>query len=173
MKDGLSEYLSCEALNMHREYFKKQCLRYSVLKKMYPEICRNEICEFARIRTKDRAEIEELYFDILYHKLYFSSYGKQYQFSEAVKKRFKSQASFLYELLQAGKDEKYGFILIYVKGGYADFVISTNSKARRIEPVLSVDLCEHAYFSDYGFDKEKYLKDILASLNLGMLDKFL
>ena len=173
MKEGLSEYLSEEALNIHREHLRKQCLLYSVFEKMYPEIREKKIREIAKTRINDRAEIEDLYFDILYHKLYFSSFGKKFQTSNAVKKRFRTESLFLYELLQAAKNERGGFILVHCSSGTVDYLISSNKSARRIEPVLAIDLCEHAYFLDYGFNREEYLKNIISSLNLSILDKFL
>ena len=35
---------------------------------------------------------------------------------------------------------------------------------------LAVDLCEHAYFYDYGFDKKSYLKAALSSLDLSKIE---
>ena len=37
------------------------------------------------------------------------------------------------------------------------------------EPRLAIDLCEHAYFIEYGFDKERYLEDLLRHLDLSRL----
>ena len=39
----------------------------------------------------------------------------------------------------------------------------------RYEPVLAVDMYEHAYFNDYGFEKEKYLRTSLEYLDLERL----
>ena len=37
--------------------------------------------------------------------------------------------------------------------------------------VLAVDLSEHAYFTDYGFDKSEYVRNLLPYLDLSILDK--
>ncbi len=36
-------------------------------------------------------------------------------------------------------------------------------------PCLAVDLAEHAYFYDFGFDHEKYLVEAISRLNLSLL----
>ena len=41
------------------------------------------------------------------------------------------------------------------------------------EPILAVDICEHVYFLDYGFDKERFLCRFLPYLSLSKIDQFL
>ena len=40
------------------------------------------------------------------------------------------------------------------------------------EPLLAIDLWEHAYFSDYGFDKKRYVKNLLPYINLDKINNF-
>ena len=171
MELGLNRILSESSLDLHKEYLRRQKLKYSILEKSFPEISGKKICQISKMKIKDKSEIESLYLDIMFHNVYFSSFGKEYQGSDAVKKRFRTEASFLYELFEAGKKEDGGFILIYFNKGLIDYTVVSKCSNLRIEPILSVDLCEHAYFLDYGFEKEEYLNKALSLLNLNSLDK--
>ena len=129
--------------------------------------------EISKMKIKDKNEILSLLCDIRCHELYFTSYGKEFQSSSAVKKRFRTEASFMYELLEKTKSLQHGFIAIYFNKGFLDYDIASINLFLRAEPILTVDLCEHAYFLDFGFEKEEYLKKIISRLNINHLDKFL
>lgn len=169
---GLERILSEQTLGLHKNFLMDRRLKYSVLKKSIPELSEKSIKEILRMRIKEKEEIEDLYSDILYHEVYFSSFGREYQSSKAVKKRFRTEPSFLYELYEAVKNEKNGFLLIYVSSGCVNYTVASKNRFLKHEPVLALDLCEHAYFLDYGFDRENYLKNSLALLNLNFLDKY-
>ena len=72
-------------------------------------------------------------------------------------------------------DVEYGFVCVYscngkvsIKGG-GDFL----SLCLPYLPLVCIDVCEHAYFLDYGFDKERYLKSALPYLDITkLLEKF-
>ena len=173
MKEGLCRILSEEALDLHKDYLKEMKLKYSICEKSIPEISGKSIIEISRMRIREREEIRALLSEILYHDVYFSSFGKEYQSSVAVKKRFRTEASFLYELHEVGKNAGDSFLLIYINKGRVDYAVAPKGSVLRVQPVLAIDLCEHAYFLDFGFDREEYLRKTLSFLNLNSLDKFL
>ena len=93
-----------------------------------------------------------------------------YQSSDCVKNKYNTEASFLYELLEAGCETEASFMGIYMKRGAPYVLFGTPYELLCREfPVLAVDLCEHVYFSDYGFSKREYLKNALPYLNLAKL----
>ena len=78
----------------------------------------------------------------------------------------------LYEVLETAKHTEQDFVYIYLDGGRVKIMAANPSTAfLRFRPILALDLCEHAYFIDYAFDKERYLRAALAHFNLEKLDK--
>ena len=173
MREGLCRILSEDTLNLHKNYLKDLKLKYSVWEKSIPEISGKGIREISRMRIKEKEEIQALLLEILCHDVYFSSFGKEYQRSFEVKKRFRTEASFLYELYEASKNESEGFLLIYFNRGLVDYTFANKGSILRCEPILALDLCEHSFFLDFGFDRDSYLKKSLSLINLNSLDNFL
>ena len=137
------------------------------------------------------------------HEVYFSSFGEgEYPRSSAAREYFGSEAALLSHLYKLGMENKYGFVGIARGPEKAPFLfsvgyISESGDAWRFEkhcdpalkrayrstyhtelfergePVLSIDLCEHAYFDGYSFDKERYLTAALAHMRVEALDETL
>ena len=65
----------------------------------------------------------------------------------------------------------YGFVLVYRFGEKIEVRECTDfvSAQRYAAPALAIDVCEHAYFMDYGFDRERYLVSALPYLNVAEL----
>ena len=66
-----------------------------------------------------------------------------------------------------------GYCFIFLSG---DEVYSKSVKSAeeiflngRISPCLCIDLYEHAYFGDYGFDRKRYISAALSVLDLSKL----
>ena len=174
MPTGLDAVLSEDALNLHKEYLKKLKLKYSIFEKSIPEISGKSIREISKMRIMERDEILSLGRNIKSHELYFNSFDREFQSSEAVRQRFRTEASFLYELYEAAAKADSDFLLVTVNSkGALDYEPLSEKSFLKTEPLLAVDLCEHAYFLDFGFEKEEYLKKILYRLNLNALDKIL
>jgi len=170
----IRKFLSETALNLHKEHLKKLKLQYSVFEKSKPEIIGKDISEISRLRIKDKAEIIKLSCDIRCHELFFSSFGTAYESCVAVRKKYRAEASFLYELYECGRSIDYSFIIIYLDKEEVRIISGTPEIVLKIpNPMLAIDLYEHSYFLDYGFDKEEYLKNLIPFLNLSKLDKFL
>ncbi len=173
MPVGLDSVLSEEALNLHKEHLKKLKLKYSILEKSFPEISGKSIREISRMKLREREEILSLLRDIKAHELYFNSFGREFQSSGALRDKYRTEASFLYELYEAAKSTKVDFIFVSLIGGKIDYEIGSESSFIKTVPLLAIDLCEHAYFMDFGFEKEEYLAKIISCLNLNSLDKIL
>ena len=68
--------------------------------------------------------------------------------------------------------ERSGFLILYIdRYGKIQSYAGLNyvEVLTRYTPLLAVDLFEHSYFIDYGFEKEKYLSSALSNLNLSRL----
>lgn len=170
---GLESFLSEESIGLHREYCRVLKLKYSILEKSFPCIALEDAKSISKMKI-DRAaknEILKLKAEILCHELYFSSFGEKHQDSEIIRRQYGSTASFLNTLSDIAMSVPYGFLIInenreefgiYCGNDYMNAIINT-------KPCLAIDLCEHAYFGDYAFDKQKYILNALSALNLNKL----
>ena len=170
------DFLSEQSEYMHREYLRKLKLEYSIFEKSYPEIvgknCREILYCRAISKRAEREEAVNLKAEILAHELFFSSFSTPNQSSVSIKKYFGSQASFLYELSERCM-KTGGFMLLYVDtigkiGTYAGNQYTKVFLDNR--PILAIDLFEHAYFYDYGFDKRSYVNTALQHLNFASIE---
>ena len=174
---GLYSFLSDRAIELHREHVAREKHRYSVFKKTYPEISGLDVKEIQRLRIDpdDKGSILRLYLDILYHEVFFNSFGEPHVCSEKVRERYGSEASFLYEIYKSAFDMNSGFVVVYNDGIGVEFdnsdkIYGRILKMKSFKPYLAIDLCEHAYFLDYGFNKAEYLKRALSVLDLGAIE---
>ena len=174
--DAINSFVSEEALFLHREYLNTLKLKYSVIEKSIPQIQNMSVRDIVKkrnLRYKD--EIIALRSDILCHELFFDSFSDKYQSSEAVRKAYRTEASFIYELLEMGKEGNLKFLVVCIEGGVVGVrgLCEASQIMKIANPMLCIDLCEHSYFLDYGFSKEKYLLNLLPHLKLSVLDDFL
>ncbi len=171
-------FLSSDNVLKHKEFLKDLKLKYSVLEKSYPSIKGLSLEEInrARLQNEERREILALRSKIILHEIYFDSFCEEFHPSEAVKKSFGSEANFLYEIeREILKNEEYGFLLVFfdrknrlnfkVANDFTDVLLNGT-------PILALDLFEHAYFSDYGFDRKRYVKAALSQFNLNKINDF-
>ena len=89
-----------------------------------------------------------------------------------LKKYYSSENSFLYEAEQLALSADGGFLYIALDDRRVPQPrLSESNRFACIKdtPLLAVDLCEHAYFSDYSFDKKRYLRAALSHLDLSKL----
>ena len=174
MSLGIERLISDRALDMHKEHVRDLKLRLSILEKSYPELAASECRDIMRLRSKYKREAVFLKCEIKMHELFFSSFGEGYQRSSKIKEQFGSESGFLYEILSFARDKKCDYILISLTKreriafnfGASELLLSDGV------PLLCIDLCEHAYFLDFGFQREEYLKRVLPYLNLAAIDKF-
>ena len=176
MSSSMNRFLSDEAIALHKEYLRQLKLRYSVIEKSIPEIKDKDMRALCKMRLgRERDEIISLKREIQYHELFFSSFGVGYQTSEAIRDKYVTEASFLYEVYLSCGNKGAEFVIVYVKSGEVriDTVYSLLDSQSQTNPILAIDCCEHAFFLDYGFDKYAYLKRLIPYLNLSAIDKFL
>lgn len=168
--------ISDGALAMHRERLRTLKLRYSVFEKSYRSLCG---CTDDRIRHQKGippSELEELLHlkgDILAHELYFSCFFSGNPLCITVPHSAPSPAELKYRIFCNALSGE-GFFILFADGrGRMDFY-SGNSPFpifERYKALLAIDLCEHAYFYDYGFDKESYLRSALNLINFSKNEK--
>lgn len=159
---------------MHAEHLRTLKLQMSIFEKSYPELSGKSCREILRLPLKrtEREAAAALKADILAHELYFSSFSSPHQKSDCVRGAYGSEANFIYQLYRAAEGED-GFLFIKPdRRGTPIWQICHRSLEGYLSaatPILAVDLCEHAYFYDYGFDRLSYLKNALANIDLSHL----
>lgn len=169
------DFLSARNLRMHTEYLENLRCRFSIFEKSYNGLAGGDLKSIARSHiphTEKKAAIS-IKSEIILHEVYFSSFFESGSVSQNVKKKYGSEASFLYKLYDECLD-KDGFLIVFLNKSnepeyyagreYCELLMS-------VVPCLSIDLCEHAYFYDFGFDKKRYLQSALSALDLLKLNK--
>ncbi len=170
----LRTFLTEENIISHREYMRTLRLRHSIAEKSIPEIKGKSLAELEKLRLsqKDRREIIPNYREYLAHKLYFSSFCECQRPEPYLKKYYSSTEAFLYEIHLLAMSVDHGFIFISLtERGMPDIFHKTREDRIKTTPVLALDLSEHAYFLDYRFDKEAYVRGAISHLDLSLLDK--
>lgn len=168
-------FLSDRNIEMHKEYYNTLILRYRIFEKSYPELLGRDINGIykAKIPYYEREEAAKLYSEILSHKIYFSSFSERNLSSERIKKEYGSVASFLYFVGEESKKISTGFLFICDSGNKISVNYSRDCERilRTEKAVLALDLCEHAYFYDYGFDREKYVLSAISHFDFDKIEK--
>ena len=166
-------FLSERNVEIHKSYFNNLILRYRIFEKSYKQIKNKSIRELVNLRLKhsEKAELIKLKAEIDAHKMYFSSFADTNRFNAAIRHQYGSEAQFFYDLTEYIKTLEYGFVFVYYENGiikygggsdYAELIVKKDVR-------LSIDLCEHAYFTDYGFDRTEYIKNAVKMLDLSCL----
>ncbi len=167
-------FLSENNVKNHLAYMRTLRLKYSILEKSLPRIKGVSPEELVRmnIPKKQSAELLPLILKIKAHELYFSSFTKTPKPCQLLKKYYISENSFCYELKEAAKRLDHGYLYVYKDGrGRPCFrtVEALDIGFLRDAPLLVIDLFEHSYFADYGFEYEKYLTGAISHLDFSRL----
>lgn len=171
-------FLSEDSVLKHKEYLKDLKLKYSVIEKSYPLVKGTDLKTLlsSRLPSNVRSEAAALKSKIILHELYFDSFSDKFFICDAARKYYGSEANFLYEIeREILKSEEYGFLLVFcdnkkrLRFEFSDDFCEILANA---SPILSLDLWEHAYFSDFGFDRKRYVKLALSHLNLSKINDF-
>ena len=170
----MNEFLSEENIASHREYLRTQRLKYSILEDSIPPLRKLGVKEVYRskLSTVDKRDALLLLSDILLHDVYFSSFcDTRFPHSDAAIKSFGAESSLLNDLFRLGMSMRCGFACVCQTNGSISVhdIEDCHDILRYGEPILAVDVFEHAYFMDYGFDKERYLLSALPYLDLTKL----
>ena len=171
-KAPLLEFLSERNVDLHREYLENCRMRLSILAKSGYNISEMRYPELRRAKLGNaRDEILSLAREIHLHEIYFDSFDKGGESAECIKPKYRTVASFLYELERAAMAADGGFLLVTNERGSVEFLHNTSIIApMRCKICLALDLAEHAYFLDYGFDKLAYVRAALSRLRISKLD---
>ncbi len=169
LMEGIQSILSDECLQLHADYLSNLKLQYSIFEKSTPDICKKSLKEILNIKIdrKYKDEIIKKKAEITAHEIYFSSFGEKHQSSSEILKTYHSLSSFLHMLYKKALEINHGFLFVYKYKGKIDVYVGDNyfKILSNTNQILALDLCEHAYFYDYGFNKEKYIKNSLSRLN--------
>lgn len=160
------------AVGEHLAYRRRLAARLSLLKKSFPgkEALGTEEILSARLFGVQR-QMLPLAREILLHDVYFSSFSEGKEKASPALRRYSSDAAFRYALLERARETRDGFLCIFSdrQGDARSAIASPPDFAFSVLPCLAVDLAEHAYFYDFGFDREKYLVEAISRLNLSLL----
>ena len=170
----MNEFLSDENITRHREYIRMQRLKYSIFESSFPELVGADFSRACRVRLKhrDRTDALSLLSNIEMHDIFFSSFSSSpYPRSKRISKQYGSESGFLNEVYGICMGAIFGFIAVYdLKGEVNIRAFERCEEALTFgRPTLAIDVCEHAYFMDYGFDKERYLIGALPYLDIGRI----
>ena len=167
-------FLSDENLAIHKEHLRTKKLQYSILEKSIEGIKNKNIEEIIRQKLKKRVreDVLRLLSDITLHELFFASFAENtHASSDAVRLSYGSEASFLNALFLECLNLSHGFVCVYYSSGRVSMRGGFDglSLCLPAPPTLAIDVSEHAYFLDYGFDKERYIMAALPFLDLSKL----
>ena len=164
-----------EQKEMHRDYLRNLNMKYSIMTDGIP-ILKNISIEQIKKSNLCRADKDEAVgyaSKIKCHELFFDSFGDERGSVEEVYREYGSVDSFKYEIYLKCRSLDYGFVSIGVdsRGAYILSSEISSEHFNRRSPILCIDMCEHAYYGDYGFDKERYIFNLLKYINLSKLSK--
>lgn len=170
----MNRFLSEENIALHREYVKGKRLKYSIIESSLPQLKGKEIRDIHRMKIslRDKCDAVDLMSEIRLHDIFFSSFSDvRYPRCQTLVGEYGSEANFLNLLYRRALAHPYGFLLVYAQCGRVeiDAVYDFPRAFEKKEPTLAIDVCEHSYFMDYGFDKERYLVSMLPYLDIAKL----
>ena len=171
--EPMRAFLTEENILIHKEYMRTLRLRHSIMEKSIPQIKGKDILELQRSHFSQtvRDDVIPNLREYIFHQIYFESFGGTATMPLRLKKLYSSAQAFLYDVYLLASKKNEGFILIFSDDrGEVRMMHSDDVKRLRSLPKLALDVSEHAYFLDYRFDKEKYLRSALSCLNIALLD---
>jgi superoxide dismutase, Fe-Mn family len=117
-------------------------------------------------------KLHELYFDgIISSDL---SHKESSFIFKVISKQYGSYEKWEEGFIDVGKIRGIGWCVVYLEG---DKIINGWIDNHNIgclictQPLIVMDVWEHAYITAYGTDREKYIKDFIDSINWDVVDK--
>lgn len=157
------EFLSEENISLHKEYYRNLKHKFSILEKSIPNLSGktlNELYEL-KLSRQIRTEAIALKREIYLHEVYFSSFTDRERAQSSqntrIRAQFGSWQSFVFEAYMLARELEGGFLVVY-EGKDKIELVHSEKIYRLPRLLLALDLCEHAYFLDYRFGKDDYLK---------------
>ncbi|MBR2343447.1 MAG: hypothetical protein IKA64_04245 [Clostridia bacterium] len=169
-------FLDVDGVGEHKLYLEGLRLKYSILEKSIPGI---RGLDYRALRSlplsrRDRADVLELYSEIFLHNVYFSSFSPKSGLpSPYIRCIYGSEAAFLNLFYREAISLSFGFVALCSAGDGVKILGSRNYEQilELGEPIIALDLFEHAYFKDFGFRKADYVKTALSHFDLSLIDK--
>ncbi len=171
--DPMRSFLTEENILIHKEYMKNLRLKHSIMEKSFPEIKDKSIFDIEKMRLpiSCKEEVLENLKEYLSHELYFRSFSQSNIIPDIIKSRYSSPEAFLYEIYLLASEKKQGFIYVFAGNrGVPEIIHSDDIKRMKLMPKLALDISEHAYFLDYRFEKDRYIRSAISNINLSLLD---
>ena len=169
------DFLSDRNIEMHKQYLNTLILRYQIFEKSYRELVGKDISGIYRssIPLSEKANAAKLFAEIEAHKIYFSSFSNNSRNCLRLKEQYGSIDSFLFEAYKTALDSSCGFLFVYEYRGALRIYAGAEyiEKIASSKVILALDLCEHAYFYDYGFNREKYFSQAISHFDLSKCEK--
>ena len=171
---ALRAFLSEDTVKLHASHLSDIQLKYSVIKKSIPELNGKTLREIMKMRLgKDvKDDILPLINSIKSHIMYFSSFALNPKPCNEIRRYYSSEAAFLYEMYLVARETPFGFLYISLSDRGTPIALVSDGfslPSSTSPPRLAIDLCEHAYFLDYHFDKDRYLRACLSHLDISRL----
>ena len=170
------DFISQTNYELHREHLRQLKLRMSIFEKSYQQIKGKSPRQILKlpIDRNEREVAAGLLADILAHELFFDSFSSTNTTSRPVRDAYGSEANFLY-LISRKAEKCHGFLFVVQDRRGVPEIVAYNEPLSAFlsnaTPTLAVDLCEHAYFYDYCFDSQTYLRAALSHLDLSKIKK--
>ncbi len=170
----MTDFFSEDSIILHNEYLRIKKLKYSILEKSIKGIKGKGVTDILRMRLNkaEKSEILQLLPEIILHDIFFDSFTDcKYCNIDSPGNRYKSSYGLLNDIYREAMSISHGFVTVSLCRGEINVSASENyvELLQYEMPILSVDVCEHAYFYDYRFDKERYLLNALPYLNLSKI----
>jgi superoxide dismutase len=164
------QFLSEENINLHKEYYRNLKHKYSILEKSIGALKGKSLDGLYGLRIAKDAKQEAINLagEIYLHELFFSSFipDKEIkrQNTDKIKAEFGSWENFVFEGYMYAKQQKNGFLILSEKGNRLCF-LGSEGMYKLPKIFLALDLSEHAYFLDYKFERDDYIKSALFYWN--------
>lgn len=168
--EAMRTFLSEDAIREHLEHYRLERCKYAILEKSIPGIRGKSLRELYELPLNKelKKEILPKVIFLKSHELYFSSFCERRLTCNEIRKYYSSEAAFLYEVEEKACRMRCGFLYIARDRSGKPVAIREEECAfgRDFAPCLAIDMAEHAYFLDYRFEREKYIRGALAGLAL-------
>ncbi len=170
----MTDFFSEDNIALHKEYLRIKRLKYSIFEKSIRGIKGKDVTDILRMRLDrmEKSEILYLLSEITLHNIFFDSFTDcKYCNVDRSDRKYKSSYDLLNDIYRKAMSVEHGFVTVSLRREGIN-VCASESYIELLKyeiPVLALDVCEHAYFYDYRFDKEKYLLTALPYINLSKI----
>ena len=166
-------FLTQDNVSYHLEYYKTLQGKLSIYRKSLPDfdLSSYSLLMKSNVSNDIKAEILPLFNSEKLHKSFFESFTDEFVDCGEIKRWYSSVEALLFDMLCEAKKHELGFLCIMCdRSGAPTYRVVTNAIRYPLpERFLCIDLYEHAYFYDYGFSKETYLRAALSHLDFNKL----